>query len=135
MAGAQESIYYQVGRVVSGVMDNSETVTSEHMRDRVSSNNAGWESSLQRTKADAETLAKARQSAYSDFDEIRRADHEEQLTDMLENVISGVTAAVVTLIADDKTFDEQFQADNQARLRAWEDISKAIGDDEDINIV
>jgi len=135
MPGAQETIYYQVGRVISGVMDNSETATTEHMDDRSSSNTAFWEMDLDKLKKDAEDLSKARQSAYYAFDEIRSGDHEEQLDDMLVNVISGVTAAVVTLIADDQTFDEQFQSDNQLRLKAWDSIANAIGSDGDINIV
>tara|TARA_Y100000385_G_scaffold276207_1_gene321673 strand:+ start:415 stop:840 length:426 start_codon:yes stop_codon:yes gene_type:complete len=133
-APSKDSIYYQVGRVISGVMSESEDVTTEHMRLQVSSNNVGWEASLQKTQTDTETLAKARQSEYSDFDEIRWGDLEEQIDDILQNIIAGVTAEVITLIVDDKTLDEQFQADNKARLGAWAEIAAAIGPDGDINI-
>jgi len=129
------SLYNRLGAAVSTAMEASSQKTSDHMGFREFQNNQGWAASSQKTDDDADTLAKARQSAYYDFDGQRTSDHQAMLEDMLKNIIGPVTAEVALLVTADAAFDEQFEADNQARLRAWDGIANTIGKDEDINIV
>lgn len=129
------SLYNRLGAAVSTAMEASSQKTSDHMDDRSSANTAGWTASSQKTADDSTALDAARKEEYSNFDGQRTSNHNLQLQDMLANVIGPVTAEVTKLVTDDAAFDEQFAADNKARLAEWAEIAASIGVVGDINIV
>ena len=128
------SLYNRLGVAVSTAMEASSQKTSDHMDDRRSANNAGWEASTTKTADESAALDTAIKAGYSAFDGQRTSDHQAMLEDMLENVIGEVTAEVAKLVTEDGNLDKQFQDDNAARLAAWAEIAERIGSDEDIDI-
>lgn len=121
------NLYQRVAGASKGLYDLSKASTDKHMADETADINAAWAQSTEDIGAISSNFLSSADSTYKAFDEQRAADHAAMLTDMLENIIAGVTAEVAALVLSDEGLDKQLADANAANTAAWAKIGSDEG--------